>query len=306
MGKPLGVIGVPSSAGAFAPGQERAPRALRKAGLQATLVAAGLELHDEGDGPVCRWQPDRANPFAQNLETVVTVAQETAERVRAALAAGRLPLVIGGDCTIELGTVAGHLPSEERLGLLYLDLHPDLNLPAAPGPGALDWTGVAHLLAEAGSAEPLSGVGGRVPMLAPESIFLFAYGPEQATPREREAIGRLGLRGIPVDEVAHDPEGAAVAALAWIEPRCDRLLVHFDVDTVDFTDLPLSENTGRNQGLSFEATMRALRVFLGSERLSALTVTELNPDHGEADGATLHTFITALADCLGSATVLRR
>ena len=67
-------------------------------------------------------------------------------------------------------------------------------------------------------------------------------------------IERRGIGGTPVGEVAADPEGTAACLMAQMESRVDRLLVHFDVDTVDFTDLPLSENTGRNEGLSFDAS----------------------------------------------------
>jgi len=77
------------------------------------------------------------------------------------------------------------------------------------------------------------------------------------------------------------------------------LLLHFDVDTVDFTDLPLSENTGRNEGLSFDAAMRALAVLLGSERLAAVTITEFNADHGEQDGSTAEALADGLARALG-------
>jgi arginase len=76
------------------------------------------------------------------------------------------------------------------------------------------------------------------------------------------------------------------------------LLVHFDVDTVDFTDLPLSENTGRNKGLAFEAALRALGTLLGSGLLGAVTVTEFNPDHGEEDGSTARALAEGLADAL--------
>ena len=305
MGRSVALIGVPSSAGAFAPGQEQAPRVLRDAGLVDRLHDAGLSVVDHGDGPVRRWAPDRANRFAQNAETVVGVARETAERVERAVAEGQFPLVLGGDCTVEIGTVAGFLASEERIGLLYFDLHPDLNIPTEPGPGALDWTGMAHMLGEDGIVDSLGRVGARFPMLAPGEAFLFAHGPEQSTAREKSAIERLGLEGIPVTGVIADPEGTAAAALAAIEGRCDRLLVHFDVDVIDFTDLPLSENTGRNEGMPFEIAMRALRVILGSERLAALTVTELNPLHGADDGSTIRTFVDALATALSGAPVLR-
>ena len=77
------------------------------------------------------------------------------------------------------------------------------------------------------------------------------------------------------------PEAAADRARRIMEERCDRLLVHFDVDVIDFTDFPISENTGRNQGLSCRQAVRALGPLLASPKLAALTVTELNPDHAE-------------------------
>jgi len=303
--KKLGLIGVPTSMGAFAPGQEKGPRALRDADLLGQLSRAGVEVTDLGDGGGARrWRPDKANRRAQNLSAVVEVARETASRVREADAEGQLPVVVGGDCTVELGTVAGLLPSEGRLGLIYFDIHPDLNVPASVGEGALDWMGVAHMLGEEGAAEPLSGFGPRFPLLTDEDVFLFSYGPEQATGWERSTIERRGIEGIPVGEVAADPEGAAERALEHMETRFDRLVVHFDVDTVDFTDLPLSENTGRNEGLSFDAAVRAFGTLLGSGRLAAVTVTEFNPDHGEEDGSTAKVLAEALARALSGSPVL--
>lgn len=304
MARPLFVLGAPTSMGAHAPGQEKAPGALRDAGIVEKLVAAGLEVVDGGDAPVRRWHPDKENPFAQNLSAVVAAAAETAERVRDAPPRG-VTLVLGGDCTVELGTVAGHLASGERVGVVYFDVHTDLNVPGSIREGALDWMGVAHLLGEDGAADALSRLGPRFPLLSDDDIFFFSYGPERMTAWEREAFERRGLRGIVVDEVTADPEGAAAAALAETEPRFDRLLVHFDVDTVDFTDLPLSEDTGRNQGLAFNSAMEALRVLLGSPRLHALTVTELNPDHGDEDGSTVGTFVDALVAALAASPMLR-
>ena len=309
MAKALGLIGAPTSMAAFAPGQEKGPNALRDAGLVGRLARIGIEVVDYGDcGPVRRWRPDKANRRAQNLLAVLEVVRETAGTVGAALAAGHLPLVVGGDCTIELGTVAGFLhaePSRQRLGLVYFDLHPDLNVPDSVPEGALDWMGMAHLLGEEKAAEPLSRIGPRFPLLRSEDVFLFAYGPEQATTWERGVIDRRGLKGLPVDKVAADPEGAAAHALAAMEPRCDRLLVHFDVDTVDFTDLPLSENTGRNEGLPFDVAVRALGALLKSRRLAALTVTEFNPDHGEEDGSTAQALADGLARAFSNSPVLR-
>jgi arginase len=296
--KTLGLIGVPSSMGAFAPGQEKGPAALREAGLVERLSSLGVA--DLGDSALRRWRPDRENRRAQNLAAVVEVARETAGRVREAREDGFLPLVVGGDCTVELGTIAGLLSGSAgvRPGLIYFDLHPDLNVPSSVVEGALDWMGVAHMLGLEGAAESLSHIGPRFPLLDDEDLFLFSYGPEQATGHERHVIEHRGLNGIPVDEVAADPEAAAVRALAQMEHRFDHLLVHFDVDTVDFTDLPLSENTGRNQGLPFDTALRALGTLLRSSKVAAVTVTEFNPDHGEENGSTAEALAQGLSDAL--------
>lgn len=295
MPRRLGLIGVPASAGAFAPGQEQAPVALREAGLVEALSGAGIEVRDHGDREVWRWRPDRAERRAQNLATVVEIVRESADRVAAATAAGELTLVLGGDCTVGIGTVAGHVASGERVGLLYFDTHADLNVPASVREGALDWMGMAHMLGEFGARTALVKAGDRAPLLDPEQVVLFAWGPEQATAHELEAIRRLGISTVPVEEVAADPEDAATRALALLEPRCDRLLVHFDVDVVDFTDTPLSENWGRNEGLAFETALGALDALLCSPKLAGLTIAELNPDHAEEGGDAIERLVAALA-----------
>jgi arginase len=272
MRRPIGVIGVPTSAGAFAPGQEQAPRALREAGLLASL---GDDVRDHGDREVWRWRPDRENPRAQNAGAVVEIVRDTARRVAASAGAGELTLVLGGDCTVGIGTVAGHID----VGLVYFDTHADLNVPTSVREGALDWMGMAHMLDEPGALPELVAAG---PRLTPADVVLFGWGPEQATPHEREAITRRGLAVVDVDEVAADPRAAAARALDLIDR--EHVLVHFDVDVIDFTDMPLSENTGRNEGLSFERALEAFDALCRSPKLAGVTITELNPDHAEEGG----------------------
>lgn len=294
----LGVIGVPTSAGAFAPGQEQAPRALRDAGLVDLLRRPGVDVVDHGDCELWRWRPDRENRRTQNLGKVVEIVQDTARRVRAAIADRAVTLVLGGDCTVGIGTVAGHVAGDERVGLIYFDTHADLNVPDSVPEGALDGMGLAHMLGEPGAAPELIGAGGRVPLLDAEQVLLFGWGPEQATSFEREVIERRAIEVVPVDQVAADPEVAATGARRSIESRCDRLLVHFDVDVIDFTDVPLSENWGRNEGLSFEHALRALDVVLRSPRLAGLTITELNPDHAERGAGGIERLAAAVAQSL--------
>lgn len=302
--RPLALLGVPTSGGAFAPGQEQAPAALREAGLVEWLCDAGLSVHDRGDRPTWRWRPDRENRRAQNLDMVVEIVRETAGRVADAVRAGEATLVVGGDCTVGIGAVAGHVSAGDRLGLIYLDSHADLNVPDSVHEGALDWMGMAHMLGVEGAAPTLVHAGSRAPLLQADEVVLVGWGREQSTPFERAAIDRMGLKVIPVDEVADDPEGAALRAREHLEARCDRVLVHFDVDVIDFTDVPLSENWGRNEGLSYASTMRALGALLASPTFAGLTITELNPDHAEEGSETLKRFVGDIVAGLSGAPAL--
>jgi arginase len=297
-GRPLALIGVPTSAGAFAPGQERAPGALRDAGLLELLRDAGIDVRDRGDRQVWRWRPDRENPRAQNLGAVVEIVRDTARRVAAAVAEGEATLVLGGDCTVGIGTVAGHVESGESTGLFYFDAHADLNSPASVHEGALDWMGMAHMLGEEGTALELVEVGATAPLLDAAQVVVFGWGAEQATEHERKAVERLSLEIVPADEVRADPAAAASRALDLLEERANRIVVHFDVDVIDFTDAPLSENTGRNEGLAYDKAFRALEVVLRSPRLAGLTLTELNPDHAAAVAGSVDRLTADLARLL--------
>jgi arginase len=295
MSPPLAVIGVPTSAGAFAPGQEQAPAALREAGLLEALRQTGVVIHDRGDREVWRWRPDREHPRAQNLGKVIEIVRDTARRVAESVGAGDSTLVLGGDCTVGIGTVAGHVESGERVGLVYFDAHADLNVPGSVRAGALDWMGMAHLLGEDGAERELVEAGTRVPLLEPEQVVLFGWGPEQAQRREREATERLSIEIVAADEARADATAAAARARALLEDRVDRILVHFDVDVIDFTDMPLSENPGRNEGLAYEDAARALAVLLRSPRLRGITITELNPAHTEEGAGGIERLVRDIA-----------
>lgn len=292
----LVIVGAPSSAGAYAPGQEKAPNALRAAGLLELLSARGIPVDDRGDVPGFRWRADRANVRAMNADVALRVAQATAERVASALAADEAVLVLGGDCTVELGTVAGALRGRQSVGLVYIDLDTDLNTPASTQDGALDWMGVAHMLGVEGAVPALANLGPRMPMLRPEQLLFFANGNSE--PFERKLMEELGLAEVPLPEVAADPAGTAEAVAAGWAAQFERLLVHLDVDVLNYVEMPLAENTRRNVGLRFDQLVAALRPLLSAPNWVALTVTEVNPDHGEGDGSTLRIFAEALAEAI--------
>jgi arginase len=238
-----------------------------------------------------------------NADMAATVAAATADRVAAALAEGTTVLVLGGDCTVELGTVAGALNDTESLGLVYIDLDTDLNMPESTNDGALDWMGVAHMLGVEGSVPELVRLGPRAPMLHPEQILFFAN--DNSKPFERQIIKDRGIAEVRLEEVIADPAGASRSVAGGWARRFERLLVHLDVDVLDYLDMPLAENTRRNAGLRFDQLMAALRPLLHAPNWVALTVAELNPDHGESDGSTLRVFAEALADALSTSPCLK-
>jgi arginase len=296
MARSLDVIGAPSSAGSYSPGQEKAPAALRDAGLVRLLEQRGHTVHDRGDVVSFRWRADRAHPRAMNAEVAARTASAVADGVASALHSGSAALVLGGDCTVELGTVAGALRGGQSVGLVYIDLDTDLNTPESTTDGALDWMGVAHMLSLKGTVPALANVGPRSPLLEPDQLLYFAH--DNVEPFERQVIADLRIAQVPLVDVRPDPATAALRVVDGWAKQYERLLVHLDVDVLDFLDMPLAENTRRNVGLKFDQLMASLRVFLAAPNWSTLTICELNPDHGESDGATLRTFAEALAKAL--------
>jgi arginase family enzyme len=199
----FGLLGVPSSAAAHGPGQEKAPAALRRAGLPERLTAAGARVADYGDLPVVRWRPDPQQRRPHNLQAVLDVLGEASRRVGEILADGRVPLVLGGECSVTIAVMAAFRDRGIEPALLYMDGGVDLFTPATNPTGILDSMGVAHLLDEPGTAVDLAGLGPARPLLRADRLLLFGYhaGPwagrraRRVTPwPETRAAGLEGLR----------------------------------------------------------------------------------------------------------------
>ncbi len=109
---------------------------------------------------------------------------------------------------------AQNAPEIARIGVIYFDTHADLNVPASVPEGALDWMGMAHMLGEPGAVDEVVHAGPRVPLLDPDQVILFAWGPEQSTEYERAAIERHGLEVVPVESVSADPRRRRCAPAA--------------------------------------------------------------------------------------------
>jgi arginase len=287
----VAVIGAPTSMGAHAPGQEQAPAALRTAGIVERLPGAV----DLGDTTLRRWAPDREHRRAQNAAGVVASAREVAERVDRALRDGRRALVLGGDCTVELGTVAGSIVDGASVCLAYVDLDTDLNTPET-GDGVLGWMGVAHLLDVPGALDSLAGLGRRRPLLEPSAVRVFAA--ENITPPEQAMVDRLGLHLEPLAAVVEEPEAVLDRTRAWVASY-DRLLVHVDIDVLDYTKFPIAEEVRSTPGLELRHLTRLLRDLCGLDNWRALTVTQIDPDHAPDQADSFRQLIGMLVDALG-------
>ena len=290
MTRPITIIGAPSSAGAYAPGQERAPEALRAAGFVESLKDRGQRVVDRGDIPAFRWCVDQDSPRARNPGAVVAAIADVRDRVQAALAERSVVIVLGGDCTTGLGSMAALVADDDDAGLVYLDLHADMNVPSSVTDGALDWMGLGHALGLPGALPEVEATCS----VAGEQVVLCGFSEAHATDFEREHVARLRLSIVSASEVEADPVTAARAALAMTGDRRS-LAVHFDVDLVDFGEVPLSEHTGANQGISFAPALAALGELLSDPRVRVLTVTEHNPLHGAPDGSDTKRLATALS-----------
>jgi len=298
----FGLIGVPSSAGAHGPGQEKAPSALRTAGLLGALREAGLDVEDLGDLPVARFAPDRAERKRQSQSQVVKVARQVADAVASAVERELIPIVLGGDCTITLGVVAGLLRHQPDLGLIYFDGDADLTTPETTRSGIFDSMGVAHLI---GAGDPdLAHIGPRFPLLEQDRIILFGFHPYEIEPDESRVLASSPMAKYPVTSMDGRPVELAAQARARLEERARAIAVHFDVDVMDSAEIPLAD-WPHYDALSFGDAMRCLSVFVGSPKLAALVVTEINPDH-DPDGLLVARFVDAFADALRPVAAARR
>ena len=302
----IALLGVPSAAGAHSPGQEKAPKLLRGAGLAERLLAEGLEVDDLGDLAVEPAAVERDARMLQTAARAAAVAHEVAARI-GGLDDDETALVIGGDCTILVGVVAGVARRAERVGVVYLDAHTDLNTPASTRQGALDWMGVAHLLGEPSAANELSEIGPRFPLLADQDIIFVGTVGSELTRFERQTIERRGLRVISAGEVRADPGAAARRATAALLGRVDRFVVHFDLDVVDYVDFPFSDNPyRRNDGLLLTDAFAVVGELARQPGFTGLVVTEINPDHAVDAAMQAKVFTEGLALVLSGQTEAAR
>jgi arginase len=271
-GRRVSVLGVPTSAGSHNPGQEKAPAAWRAAGLIGELKAAGLDVEDRGDLPAAPYRPVEPVDGLRDTDRVVAVIQQVASEMAAIRAAGRLPLVLGGDCTITLGALDGFGEG----GLVYFDGDADLTTPERSGSAVADTMGMTHMLG--GGSPRLARPGSRYPLLQPRQVVLFGFDPAELDTAQWTELASRHMYAAPAPAVRADPAGQARAAVAYLERRVGTYLVHFDVDVLHTGLFPLA-NFPHFAGLTLDQVGTCLNEFTRGEKFGGLVITEVNPDH---------------------------
>ncbi|MDH3408942.1 MAG: arginase family protein, partial [Gammaproteobacteria bacterium] len=274
----IALIGVPSSAGARQVGQEQAPQCLRAAGLVQRLISRGYSVMDLGDLNQVSYRRDTDNPKKQNLPLVLDVLGQVRESVKLAIANRAWPLILGGDCSITIGVIAAMIKHFPDLGLSYIDGDVDLNTPETTNTGIFDGMVLAHILGQ--GADELRQFGTRCPLLEEQQIALFGYSVQAGgiDPAEIDILRNTQMAKFPLEDIDADVQTAAIQALQELESKSDHILVHFDVDVVDYDDFP-AVDVPHKPGLALAQAQEALGVFVGSRKSVGLVVTEFNAAH---------------------------
>jgi arginase len=276
----IALLGVPTSAAGPAAGPERAPAALRAAGLVEALRGAGYEVADLGDDLPQLYQPDEESPRARNLPRIVASLEALKPRVEAAVKSGALPLILSGDCSIALATVAGVRRYFRKVSLAYFDRDADLNTPATTSSGCVDGMVIAHMTGR-GAAE-LVRFWGEPPLVREPDIALF--GVNRFDPPEEELLRRVPIRRYLAADIQR--RGVAVAAqeaLERIHGNTNEFVLHFDVDVISSEDFSATSFPGSG-GLRWDEVREALEVFAAQKHLAAFEVTAYNPER-DSDGS---------------------
>lgn len=229
------IIGVPLDLGGNRRGVDMGPSALRITGLAERVRALGYDVTDSGDVAVpipelC----DIGDTHRKYAGPIAHVCEDLCERVYAGLAQGRLPVSIGGDHSLAMGSVAGvarHFTErDQRLGLLWFDAHGDMNTPGSTNSGNVHGMALAHLLGL--GDERLASVGGLRGKVRPENVSLI--GVRDLDAREKRLLAESGVNVFTMKDV--DRQGAWSVTEQAIEVASrgtHGIHASFDIDVVD-------------------------------------------------------------------------
>jgi len=291
--KKIALIGACSSAAAFLPGTEKAPAALRAAGLVEKLTNAGFEVSDLGDCPARLFADDDEHRRARNMAAIVAGLNDLKLHAEVAIKSGALVLVLGGDCAQVIGLLTGARRYYKNINLFWLDRDADLNTPASTPSGRIDGMVVAHVIGR--GAPELVRFWGESPLVREPDVLLF--GIERLDPPEQEFLAKSPMRSVSATDV--QKKGAAAStrdALAHLHTDAREFVLHVDSDVIAQEDFA-AVNVPGSGGLSFDEVRQTLREVLSQKTLIGLDVAQYNPDR-DPDGSGARKLVELLVDGL--------
>jgi arginase len=272
------IIAVPLDLGASRRGTDVGPSALRIAGLGNALRRMGYDVALEEDIPAPAMETRRSeDKKARYKPQILDVCTRLANRVKEVMDAGDFPLVLGGDHSIAMGTVAGtaaHFRDREQsIGLIWFDAHGDMNVPESSPSGNIHGMPLAHLLGK--GDEDLKNILGFSPKIKPENVALI--GVRAIDAHERQIIRESGIHAFTMREIdEHGMAAVARRALEVVNDGTAGFHVSFDVDGCDPTVIPGS-GTLVPGGVSFREAHLLMEYAADSGRLLSMEIVELNP-----------------------------
>jgi len=277
-GKKIRVIGTPLDLGASRRGVDMGPSAVRVAGLEARLEAIGHEVEDAGNVSVAiAEQKKEGNPRAKYLKEITATCTKEAELVLKTLELGKVPVVLGGDHSIAAGTVSG--VSEffrrrgERIGLVWIDAHADINTPESSPSGNVHGMPLAAILG-LGPAE-LANIFNFSPKVAAENTVI--VGVRDIDETEKENIRRAGVEVFTMRDIDERGMRTVMEEALRIAGR-DTAGYHIslDMDWIDPEDAP-GVGTPVRGGATYREGHLAMEIIADHARMTSFEVVEVNP-----------------------------
>lgn len=276
--KPIEIIGVPSDLGANIRGANMGPAAMRIAGLKRKIEIQGYPVTDSGDLPVpIRDSLPKAIAETKFRDPITRLCQQLCEKTYTSLKNANMPLIVGGDHSVAIGSIAGiskyYQEKNQSIGLIWIDAHADVNTPESSPSGNIHGMPLATLLGR--GFDELSSIGIPGPKLKPENTALL--GVRTIDDEEKAILRDIGINYYSmrdIDEkgmftVMQDAINRASAGTAGIH-------VSFDIDGIDPRYAP-GVSTPVGGGLTFREAHLALEMLYETKRICSLEFVELNP-----------------------------
>ena len=280
----IAVIGVPLDLGAGRRGVDMGPSAVRVANLNSRLAELGYEVEDLGNVAVVqRESQTEGDPKAKYLPQITATCTRLAEMVAGALADGKFPLILGGDHSAAIGTVSGvshHLRSRgEKLGMVWIDAHTDMNTPASTPSGNVHGMPLACCI---GLGPPeLSSIYGYSPKIDPANVAL--VGIRSVDQQERDNVQRSGVHAFTMRDIDERGMRAVIEqAIEVASAGTSGIHVSLDMDAVDPDEAP-GVGTPVRGGITYREAHLAMETLGDTGRLTSLEAVEVNPVIDEAN-----------------------